>query len=64
MPLVATTPLDTTAVRSWRLQQLLAAGYPRREARLLSEREDIDLHLATNLLLNGCPIETALRILL
>jgi hypothetical protein len=61
---VATTPPDATAVQSWRLQQLLAAGYPRREARLLSEREDIDLHLATKLLLNGCPIETALRILL
>jgi hypothetical protein len=48
----------------WRREQLEAAGYPTREAREMSGRLDIDLHLAIRLLRQGCPVETALRILL
>jgi hypothetical protein len=51
-------------VHRWRLECLLAGGYPRREAELLSERADVDLHLALRLLDAGCPVETAMRILL
>ena len=51
-------------VRSWRLEQLLDAGYPLHQAQLLSERLDVDLHLAVLLVEQGCPVETALRILL
>ena len=49
---------------SWRLAMLEQAGYEEREARLLAECLEIDLHLATDLLEKGCPPDTALRILL
>ena len=51
-------------VRAWRREQLVAAGYPAAAAVVLSERDDVDLHLAARLLARGCPVETALRILL
>lgn len=51
-------------VRSWRMEQLVQAGYPRREAALLSALPDVDLHVAVSLLSRGCPLETALAILL
>jgi hypothetical protein len=52
------------AVLDWRFEQLQRVGYDRREARLLSRRVDIDLHLAVDLLRDGCPHELALEILL
>jgi hypothetical protein len=52
------------AVVDWRFEQLRRVGYERREARLLSRRVDIDLHLAVDLLRDGCPHELALAILL
>jgi hypothetical protein len=55
---------EVEEVRTWRLERLEAAGYPSEDARVLSERHDIDLHLALRLLERGCPVETALRILL
>jgi hypothetical protein len=57
---------DTEAdrVESWRLGELLAAGYPLEEAEQIAAREDIDLHQAQQLIRNGCPHETASRILL
>jgi hypothetical protein len=57
-------PASADPVRSWRLQQLEAAGYPPDDADVLSKRTDIDLHLALHLLRQGCPVEIALRILL
>ncbi len=48
----------------WRFAQLLRAGYSRRQASALAGRRDVDLHLAVDLLRNGCPVETALGILL
>ena len=51
-------------VRRWRLEQLERAGYPEHDAQVLSERTDVDLHLAIHLLMLGCPLPTALRILL
>ncbi|HZO97974.1 MAG TPA: hypothetical protein VFB42_11425 [Gaiellaceae bacterium] len=51
-------------VLCWRLERLIAAGYPRHSALALSEQKDVDLHLAVRLLETGCPVETALRILL
>ena len=52
------------AVVDWRFEQLRRVGYDRRGARLLSRRVDIDLHLAVDLLRDGCPQELALEILL
>jgi hypothetical protein len=48
----------------WRLEELQRAGYERRMARNLAERSYVDLHLATALLRQGCPVDTALQILL
>jgi hypothetical protein len=54
----------TKAVVAWRYEQLRRVGFERREARLISRRSDVDLHLAIDLLRSGCPPELALAILL
>lgn len=51
-------------VRHWRLEELARAGYPPFDALVLSRRSDVDLHLAVGLLRSGCPVGTAVRILL
>lgn len=51
-------------VRRWRLQELERAGYPAYDAEVLAGRPDVDLHVAVGLLRGGCPVETAMRILL
>jgi hypothetical protein len=51
-------------VRRWRLEALVKAGYPPRDALVLSRRDDIDLHDAVHLLERGCRPELAVRILL
>jgi len=50
-------------VRQWRLEQLERAGYPSADALLLSGRLDVDIHEAARLLRSGCPVRTAVRIL-
>ena len=62
-PLVQGGILRDKAVRSWRAQQLTAAGYPEDVAAELSADPGVDLHVAVDLLRRGCPLETALRIL-
>ena len=61
---LATPKAEVERVVSWRLAQLRRAGYPPREAALLSKCSDVDLHLAVELAEHGCPVELALRILL
>jgi hypothetical protein len=51
-------------VRRWRLKELRRAGYPPSDALVLSGRSGVDLHVAVRLLAEGCPVETAMRILL
>ena len=51
-------------VDDWRFQQLLAAGWPERQALVLAAQHDIDLHLACNLLAHGCDLVLAWEILL
>ena len=51
-------------VRHWRLEELERAGYSPLDALVLSRRSDVDLHLATQLVAQGCPVDTAMRILL
>jgi hypothetical protein len=59
-----TPPQETLDwVRQWRLEQLQRAGYPSSDAMLLSGRLDVDIHEAARLLLSGCPVATAVRIL-
>ena len=51
-------------VARWRLEQLTRAGYEETAALVLADLVDVDLHLAVDLVRNGCPSDTALRILL
>ncbi len=55
---------EERCVALWRFEQLRQAGYPGRAASRLAKRKDVDLHLATDLVKRGCPVETALRIML
>jgi len=50
-------------ITSWRYDRLTDAGYPVDAALLLSERHDIDLHKACNLLRDGATVHQALNIL-
>ena len=61
---VDTEPIPESPVRRWRREELERAGYPRTYAVMLSNLEEIDLHVAVELVHQGCPLETALRILL
>jgi hypothetical protein len=56
-------PEERCVVR-WRFGQLLKEGYDRRQSSQLARRRDVDLHLAVRLRRDGCPPDTALRILL
>lgn len=48
----------------WRAEQLERAGYPDGPATLVATHVEIDLHAAVDLVRSGCPVQTALRILL
>jgi hypothetical protein len=54
---------ETERVLLWREEELERVGYGRETARDLAERTYVDLHLAMDLLRRGCPVDTALRIL-
>jgi hypothetical protein len=58
--------LDTELERieEWRREELRRVGYPARDAARLAARHDIDLHLAIDLVSQGCPVPVALEILL
>jgi hypothetical protein len=60
------TALETEEERifSWRHASLLSAGYDHRLALKLALRTDVDLHVALRLTRDGCPADTAARILL
>lgn len=51
-------------IERWRAEALERAGYEPRAAAEIAGRLDVDLHLATDLLAQGCPQDVALRILL
>lgn len=51
-------------VQAWRAEELERAGYFPDAAARLAARPDVDLHLAIDLVRQGCPHEVALSILL
>ncbi len=55
---------EAELILRWRLDELVRAGYDIGSALLLASHVEIDLHDATELVRQGCPSETALRILL
>ena len=62
----ATTDItvETELVEAWRAEQLEAAGYGAQTAAEIAMRQDIDLHIAIDLLSSGCSAELAAQILL
>jgi ABC-type phosphate/phosphonate transport system substrate-binding protein len=55
---------EAELVEAWRAEQLEMAGYGAQAAAELAMRQDIDLHLAIDLLASGCSADLALQILL
>ena len=51
-------------VEHWRAEELVRAGFDPSDAVALAARHDIDLHLAIELVEQGCPYETAIDILI
>jgi hypothetical protein len=60
---IAEVETERSKVESWRLHVLIEAGYPLTLAERLAASE-ADLHLAVELVGNGCTHETAAEILL
>jgi hypothetical protein len=54
---------ERSKVESWRLHVLMEAGYPLHDAERLAASE-ADLHVAVELVANGCAHATAAEILL
>jgi hypothetical protein len=55
---------ELEAVMRWRFDQLLRVGYDDDDAILLAVDLNVDLHFAKQLVLRGCPSDTAVRIAL
>lgn len=55
---------ELARVVDWRKQELERGGYDEHSAQRIAERMDVDLHRAIDLLKSGCPLDTAVRILL
>ena len=55
---------EVEAILRWRFDVLVRVGYEIASAIVLASHVEIDLHKASALLRQGCPSETALRILL
>jgi hypothetical protein len=51
-------------VEHWRAEELVRAGYDPSDAIALAARHDIDLHLAVELVEQGCPHDMAIDILI
>jgi hypothetical protein len=58
------TETESDRVERWRAETLERAGYDMTAAAVLAIRTDVDLHLAIELIEQGCAPELALRILL
>ena len=55
---------EASAILEWRCSELRRAGYSFEASLFLAITPHVDLHVATDLLARGCPMVTALRILL
>jgi hypothetical protein len=64
MDLEILTQTERDEIERWRAGELERAGFDVSLARKLAARFDVDLHLAVDLIANGCPPELAARILL
>jgi hypothetical protein len=58
------TDTELQRIERWRAEELERAGYDRKQAAELAARHDVDLHVAVDLLRQGCSPDLALSILL
>jgi hypothetical protein len=58
------TETEQERVEHWRAEELVRAGYDPSDAIALAARHDIDLHLAVELVEQGCPHDMAIDILI
>ncbi len=56
--------VELELVEQWRVESLLRVGYDFESAVVLAATHEVDLHQATSLVEHGCPVDTALQILL
>ena len=62
---LATDPAgEDDCVRSWRLEELIRAGYEVEDATEIAFHLDVDLHDAAALVHRGCPSALAVQIVL
>ena len=59
----AVAPDPAARVLSWRIEQLISAGFESEAAFVLALDNGVDLHQAIELVRRGCPPQTAFRIL-
>jgi hypothetical protein len=62
-PTAGVRPGEPDAVRAWRREQLVVAGFDRERAQRLASDGRWDLHALLELVDRGCPPELAERIL-
>jgi hypothetical protein len=55
---------EADVVLRWRFDELIRAGYDHDDAELIARDLMVDLHLATDLVRQGCPSAIAVRIAL
>ncbi len=60
----AEQPVETERIVDWRYAELVRAGYDADVAAALAQEAAVDLHLACDVLRNGCSAATAARIFL
>lgn len=63
----AAPPVDDREYRkilNWRIDYLMRAGYDAEASVLIAQNLNVDLHVAGDLLTDGCDVTTALLILL
>jgi bifunctional DNase/RNase len=58
------TETEQERVEHWRAEELVRAGYDPSDAIALAARHDIDLHVAVELVEQGCPHDMAIDILI
>ena len=57
-------PNPAAKVLGWRIEQLIGAGFDSDAAFVLALDRNVDLHEAIGLVRRGCPLATAVRILI
>lgn len=55
---------EAELILRWRFEELVRAGYDVGSALVVASHVEVDLHDASALVQRGCPVDTALRILL